>query len=62
MNPETPKKVFLRKGENVKAKKHRNFGEYAIDLSSSPKEIFQHPRQDISQRKFTYLRFLRRKD
>ena len=34
MNPETPKKVFLRKGENANAKKHRNFVEYAIDLSS----------------------------
>ena len=52
--------MFLRKGENAKAKKHRNFVEYAIDLSPSPTEIFQHPRQDISQRK-TYLRFFRSK-
>ena len=27
--------MFLRKGENAKAKKHRNFVEYAIDLAIS---------------------------
>ena len=46
--------MFLRKGENAKAKKHRNLVEYAIDLLPSPTEIFQHPRQDIStENKFT---------
>ena len=61
MNPETPKKVFRKKDENVKARKPRSFLEYVTDLSSSLTEIFHHPRQATSRLK-TYLRFPRRKD
>jgi len=36
--PKHPQKVPPRKNKNAKARKHRSFLEYAIDLSSSPTE------------------------